>query len=210
MEKEIARALLEIKAVFLRPNEPFTWVSGLKAPLYCDNRLTLGYPILRKKIAIGLAELIKKFYPECEAVMGTATAGIPHAALVADFLELPMGYVRGVSKDHGRHNQIEGIVTNKMKVVVIEDLISTGNSSLDCVKALKEAGCEVLGLVAIFTYNLEKAFKNFEQEKVNFKTLTNFDILITSALENSYIKEEDMDKLLMWRNNPQDENWIAI
>lgn len=157
MKKIIAKDLLDIKAVFLRPNEPFTWASGIKSPIYCDNRLTLSYPKVRKDVEQGLAQLVKDNFPDAECLMGTATAGIAHAALAADILDLPMGYVRGGAKSHGRNNRIEGVVKEGMKVVVVEDLISTGGSSLECVEALREAGCEVLGLVAIFTYGLDKA-----------------------------------------------------
>ena len=159
--ESIAKHLLDIQAVFLKPNDPFTWASGIKSPIYCDNRLTLSYPEVRKDIEQELAELVKKEYPECECLMGTSTAGIPHAALVADILDLPMGYVRGGAKSHGRHNQIEGKVEKGMKVVVVEDLISTGGSSLECVEALRQAGCEVIGLVAIFTYGLPASVKKF-------------------------------------------------
>ena len=164
MKKIIAKDLLDIKAVFLRPNEPFTWASGIKSPIYCDNRLTLSYPKVRKDVEQGLAQLVKDNFPDAECLMGTATAGIAHAALAADILDLPMGYVRGGAKSHGRNNRIEGVVKEGMKVVVVEDLISTGGSSLECVEALREAGCEVLGLIAIFTYGLDKATVNFENK----------------------------------------------
>ena len=209
MEKLIAKHLLDIKAVFLRPNEPFTWASGIKSPIYCDNRLTLSYPTVRTHVEEGLAKLIKENYPEVECLMGTATAGIAHAALAADILELPMGYVRGGAKSHGRNNQIEGLVKPGMKVVVVEDLISTGGSSLECVDALREAGCEVLGMVAIFTYLLPKATVNFEAKNCSFKTLTNYDTLVEVAVENNYIAPQDLEKLKAWKVNPADESWMT-
>ncbi|MBM6800617.1 orotate phosphoribosyltransferase, partial [Coprobacillus cateniformis] len=193
MEKQIAKDLLDIQAVFLRPSNPFTWASGIKSPIYCDNRLTLSYPKVRKDIESGLAKLIQNHYPECECLMGTATAGIAHAALVAEILELPMGYVRGGAKSHGRNNRIEGLVKPGMKVVVVEDLISTGGSSLECVDALQEAGCEVIGMVAIFTYGLPKATENFAAKDCSFYTLTNYETLIDVAVENNYIKESELE-----------------
>ena len=208
-EKSIAKHLLDIKAVFLRPNEPFTWASGIKSPIYCDNRLTLSYPTVRRHVEEGLAKLIKENYPEVECLMGTATAGIAHAALAADILELPMGYVRGGAKSHGRNNQIEGLVKPGMKVVVVEDLISTGGSSLECVDALREAGCEVLGMVAIFTYLLPKATVNFEAKNCSFRTLTNYDTLVEVAVENNYIAPQDLEKLKAWKVNPADESWMS-
>jgi orotate phosphoribosyltransferase len=208
MEKLIAKDLLNIKAVFLRPNEPFTWASGIKSPIYCDNRLTLSYPSVRKDIEQGLAKLVQENFPEAECLMGTATAGIAHAALAADILDLPMGYVRGGAKSHGRNNRIEGVVKEGMKVVVVEDLISTGGSSLECVDALREAGCEVLGMVAIFTYGLPKAVENFKNKDCKFVTLSNYDTLIEVANENNYIKEEDMEKLKAWKKDPNDHNWM--
>lgn len=207
-EKSIAKHLLDIKAVFLRPNEPFTWASGIKSPIYCDNRLTLSYPEVRKDIENELAELVKKEYPECECLMGTSTAGIPHAALIADILNLPMGYVRGGAKSHGRNNQIEGKVTEGMKVVVIEDLISTGGSSLECVEALRQAGCEVLGLVAIFTYGLPKAVQKFSEAKCSYHTISNYDALIEVAVEQNYIAAADMEKLVAWKKDPNDQSWM--
>lgn len=208
MKEAIAKHLLDIQAVFLRPNEPFTWASGIKSPIYCDNRLTLSYPAVRKDIEQGLATIIKEQFPECECLMGTATAGIAHAALVADILELPMGYVRGGAKSHGRNNRIEGKVEPGMKVVVVEDLISTGGSSLECVEALREAGCEVIGLVAIFTYGLPKASINFDNANCAYATLTDYDTLVTVAKEHDYIKEADMEKLKAWRKDPSDESWM--
>lgn len=208
MEKQIAKDLLDIKAVFLRPNEPFTWASGIKSPIYCDNRLTLSYPTVRKHVEEGLAKIIKENYPDVECLMGTATAGIAHAALAADILDIPMGYVRGGAKSHGRNNQIEGLVKPGMKVVVVEDLISTGGSSLDCVDALREAGCEVLGMVAIFTYQLKKATVNFENKNCRFHTLTNYDTLVGVAVENDYISANDLEKLKAWKVDPSDESWM--
>lgn len=206
--ESIAKHLLDIQAVFLRPNEPFTWASGIKSPIYCDNRLTLSYPNVRKDVERELAELVKKEYPDCECLMGTSTAGIPHAALMADILDLPMGYVRGGAKTHGRNNQIEGKVVPGMKVVVVEDLISTGGSSLECVEALREAGCEVLGLVAIFTYGLQKAVEKFGAANCSYHTITDYDTLIGVAVEQNYIKESDMEKLKTWKKDPSDESWM--
>ena len=208
MEKLIAKHLLDIKAVFLRPCEPFTWASGIKSPIYCDNRLTLSYPNVRKDVEAGLAKLIKENFPEAECLMGTATAGIAHAALAADILELPMGYVRGGAKSHGRNNRIEGLVKPGMKVVVVEDLISTGGSSLECVEALREAGCEVIGMVAIFTYGLPKATVNFENADCKFVTLSNYDTLIEVAVENEYVTAAELEKLKAWKKDPTDESWM--
>lgn len=208
MERNIAKDLLDIEAVFLRPNDPFIWASGIKSPIYCDNRLTLSYPRVRKDIEEGIATLIKDKYPECECLMGTATAGIAHAALVADILDLPMGYVRGGAKSHGRNNRIEGLVKPGMKVVVVEDLISTGGSSLECVDALREAGCEVIGMVAIFTYGLPKATMNFEAKECSFYTLTNYETLVEVAVENDYIQKDDLEKLKAWKKDPSDESWM--
>ena len=209
MKELIAKDLLDIKAVFLRPNEPFTWAGGIKSPIYCDNRLTLSYPNVRKDIENGLAKLIKDNFPDANCLMGTATAGIAHAALVADILDLPMGYVRGGAKSHGRNNRIEGKVEPGMKVVVVEDLISTGGSSLECVEALREAGCEVIGLIAIFTYGLPKATTNFEAANCKYATLTDYDTLIEVAKQNNYIKDVDMEKLKAWKKDPNDESWMA-
>lgn len=209
MERQIAKDLLDIQAVFLRPNDPFTWASGIKSPIYCDNRLTLSYPNVRNDIEKGLAKLIKEKYPECECLMGTATAGIAHAALVADLLDLPMGYVRGGAKSHGRNNRIEGLVKPGMKVVVVEDLISTGGSSLECVDALREAGCEVIGMVAIFTYGLPKATENFKAKDCSFYTLTNYETLVEVAVENNYIQANDLEKLKAWKQDPNDDSWMT-
>lgn len=208
MEKKIAKDLLDIQAVFLRPNEPFTWASGIKSPIYCDNRLTLSYPQVRDDVETGLAQLIQENYPDCECLMGTATAGIAHAALAANILKLPMGYVRGGAKSHGRNNRIEGLVKPGMKVVVVEDLISTGGSSLECVDALREAGCEVIGMVAIFTYGLPKATENFAKKDCSFVTLTNYDTLVEVAVDNDYIHSDDLEKLKAWKKDPSDESWM--
>lgn len=204
----VENELLKIKAVFLRPNEPFTWASGIKSPIYCDNRLTLSYPEVRKVIEEELAKKIKETYPEVEMLMGTATAGIAHAALVADILNLPMGYVRGSAKSHGRNNQIEGLVKEGCKVVVVEDLISTGGSSIECVEALKEAGLEVLGVVSIFTYNLAEGFKNFEEANCKYTSIANYDSLIDEAVKEKYISENDLAKLKAWKVDPHDESWM--
>ena len=208
-EELIAKDLLSIKAVFLSPDEPFTWASGIKSPIYCVNRLTLSYPEVRNDIEKGLAELVQENYPDCEVLMGTSTAGIAHAALVADILNKPMGYVRGSNKSHGRQNRIEGVVREGMKVVVVEDLISTGGSSLEVVDALREAGCEVLGLVAIFTYCLKDSIKNFADNDFHFVTLSNYDALLPVAVEHNYIKEEALEKLKAWKVDPHDESWMT-
>ena len=207
-ERKIAKDLLDIKAVFLKPNDPCTWASGIKSPIYCDNRLTLSYPEVREDVEEGLASLIKEYFPDVEIIEGTSTAGIAHAALVANKLKLPMGYVRGGHKTHGRGNQIEGIVRPGMKAVVVEDLISTGGSSLEVVDVLREAGCEVLGLVAIFTYGLDSSVKNFEDKNCKFVTLSNYNTLLEVALENGYIKDNELEKLRQWKKNPKDESWM--
>ncbi|MGX7112437.1 orotate phosphoribosyltransferase [Gemella cuniculi] len=201
LKKKIARYLLEIEAVALRPNNYFTWTSGIKSPIYCDNRITMSYPAIRRKIAEGMSEVIKEKFPEAEVVGGTATAGIPHAAWVSEILELPMIYVRDSAKKHGKTNQIEGRLLKGQKVVIVEDLISTGLSSLKVAKALEEGGAEVLGVVAIFSYELSKAHEAFSRDKVEYYTLTNYNYLIEEAVENNYIKQEDVKKLLEWRNN---------
>jgi orotate phosphoribosyltransferase len=208
--KEIATGLLDIEAVFLRPNDPFTWASGIHSPIYCDNRLTLSYPEIRTKIENGLAELIKEHYPECELVAGTSTAGIPHAALVANILGLPMAYVRGSVKDHGRNNQIEGRVLEGQKVVVIEDLISTGGSVVSVVEVLREAGAEVLGIASIFTYGMAKGIQRFEEAGVKNVSLSNYNALIEAAVEKNYISTEDIEKLEKFQKNPQDESWMDL
>ena len=205
---EVARNLLKIKAVFLKPNDPFTWASGIKSPIYCDNRLTLSYPEVRRVVANGLAEVIKKYYPTCEVVMGTSTAGIPHAAFVSEILDMPMGYVRGGAKDHGRGNQIEGVVPVGKDVVVIEDLISTAGSSIEVVDVLREAGCNVLGIASIFTYNLKKGIDRLEQANVINHSLSNFETLVKVAAEENYIAESDINKILKFQKNPSDPSWM--
>lgn len=208
LEREIAKDLLSIEAIFLKPEDPFTWASGIKSPIYCDNRLTLTAPAVRTKIEDGLAQLIKEYYPEAEVLMGTSTAGIAHAAITADKLNLPMGYVRGSSKDHGRKNQIEGRLEKGQKVVVIEDLISTGGSVIDVVNVLREAGAEVLGIASIFTYNMAKSKQKLEEANVKNISLSNFDVMVEVAAEEGYIKKEDIERIIAFRNNPSDESWI--
>ncbi|MBC2063937.1 orotate phosphoribosyltransferase [Listeria welshimeri] len=205
IEKQVAEQLLEIKAVFLKPNDPFTWASGIKSPIYCDNRLTLGFPKVRQFIAESLAEKIKETFGEVDVVAGTATAGIPHAAWVSDLLDLPMVYVRSKAKEHGKGNQIEGLIAKGQKVIVIEDLISTGGSSLKAVEALEEAGAEVLGIAAIFTYGLDKGKKLLAESNTKLITLTNYDELIEVALNKDYVTAEDMATLKEWKKSP--ENW---
>lgn len=203
IEKQVAEQLLEIKAVFLKPNDPFTWASGIKSPIYCDNRLTLGFPKVRQFIAAALAEKIKENFGDVDVIAGTATAGIPHAAWVSDLLDLPMVYVRSKAKEHGKGNQIEGPISKGQKVVVIEDLISTGGSSLKAVEALEEAGAEVLGIAAIFTYGLEKGNKLLAEADTKLVTLTNYDELIEVALTKNYVSKEDMQTLKEWKQNPE-------
>jgi orotate phosphoribosyltransferase len=205
MKHEIAEQLLDIKAVFLQPNDPFTWSSGLKSPIYCDNRLTLSYPKVRKNIATGLAGLIKEKFPETEVVAGTATAGIPHAAWVSDILDLPMVYIRSKAKAHGKGKQIEGKVEKGQKVVVVEDLISTGGSVINAVESLREAGCEVLGVVAIFTYELPKGNEMLGESEITAYSLTDYTSLINVAQEKGYIEEADLASLNAWKENP--EKW---
>ena len=209
MKKLIAKDLLSIGAVFLRPEEPFTWASGIKSPVYCDNRLTLTSPKVRNDVENALAETIKKEYPDCEVLMGTSTAGIAHAAITAHILDLPMGYVRSSSKDHGRGNQIEGKLEKGQKVVVVEDLISTGGSVIEVVNVLREAGADVLGIVSIFTYGLQKGLDRLKEANVKNVSLTNFDTVAQTAAETGYIKESDIAKLIAFRNNPSDESWIG-
>lgn len=204
--EQIAKDLLSIKAVTLSPNEPFTWASGLKSPIYCDNRVTMSYPKVRREIAQGLADKIKTTFPDVEVIAGTATAGIPHAAWVAEILDLPMVYIRSKAKDHGRGNQIEGRITDKQKMVVIEDLISTGGSVLEAVAAAKREGADVLGVAAIFTYELSKGKTNFENAELPLITLTNYSTLIESALTEKYIDQNQLELLKKWRQNP--ENWL--
>ena len=208
-EKLIAKDLLSIKAVFFRPDEPFTWASGIKSPVYCDNRLTLTAPKVRGDVENGLAELIKEYYPEAEVLMGTSTAGIAHAAITAHLLDMPMGYVRSGAKDHGRQNQIEGKLEAGQKVVVVEDLISTGGSVIEVVEVLREAGAEVLGVVSIFTYGMKKGLERLAAANVKNVSLTNFDAIAEVAAEEGYIKTEDIDRLIKFRNNPSDESWIG-
>ena len=208
MEKKIAKDLLKIKAVFFRPDEPFTWASGIKSPVYCDNRLTLTAPEVRLDVEQGLAQLVKENYPEAEVLMGTSTAGIAHAAITAHLLNMPMGYVRSGAKDHGRQNQIEGCLEPGQKVVVVEDLISTGGSVLEVVDVLREAGAEVLGVVSIFTYGMKKGLERLADANVKNVSLTNFDVVAEAAAEEGYIKPEDVQRLIAFRNNPSDESWI--
>ena len=209
MEKKIAKDLLKIKAVFFRPDEPFTWASGIKSPVYCDNRLTLTAPEVRLDVENGLAELVKTHYPEAEVLMGTSTAGIAHAAITAHILNMPMGYVRSGAKDHGRQNQIEGRLEPGQKVVVIEDLISTGGSVLDVVNVLREAGTEVLGIASIFTYGMQKGLDRLAAANVKNHSLTNFDVIADVAAKQNYIHPEDVARLIQFRNNPSDESWIG-
>ena len=208
LKVEVAKNLLKIKAVFLKPNDPFTWASGIKSPIYCDNRLTLSYPETRKVVEEGLAKTIKQYFPTCEVVMGTSTAGIAHAAYVSDILNLPMGYVRGGAKDHGRGNQIEGVVPVGKDVVVIEDLISTAGSSIEVVEVLREAGCNVLGIASIFTYNLQKGLDRLEKANVVNHSLSNFETLVQVAAEEKYISEDDIAKVLKFQKNPSDPSWM--
>ena len=209
MKKTVAKALLEIQAVFLRPDEPFTWASGIKSPIYCDNRLILTSPEQRNIVENAIAETVKNEYPEAEVLMGTSTAGIAHAAIAASILDMPMGYVRGSAKDHGRQNKIEGRLKAGQKVVVVEDLISTGGSVIDVVDALREVGAEVLGIVSIFTYGMQKGLDRLAAANVKNVSLTNLDAVAEAAAEIGYIKEEDVARLLKFRDNPSDESWIA-
>lgn len=208
MDKLIAKDLLSIKAVFFRPEEPFTWASGIKSPVYCDNRLTLTSTKVRLDVESSLAKLIQEKYPEVEVLMGTSTAGIAHAAITAHLLDLPMGYVRSGAKDHGRQNQIEGKLEKGQKVVVVEDLISTGGSVIEVVNVLREAGAEVLGVVSIFTYGMKKGVERLKDANVINYSLTNFDVIVEVAANEGYIKPEDKKRLIKFRNNPQDESWI--
>lgn len=205
IETTIAKDLLEIEAVFLSPSEPFTWASGIKSPIYCDNRITMSYPKVRKEIAQGLADKIKESYPDVEVIAGTATAGIPHAAWVAEILDLPMVYIRSKAKDHGKGNQIEGRIFEGQKMVVIEDLISTGGSVLEAAEAAKREGANVLGVAAIFTYELPKGKANFANAEMPLLTLTNYSVLIEAALEEKYIDETELNLLKEWKQDP--ENW---
>ncbi|MDD4688824.1 MAG: orotate phosphoribosyltransferase [Eubacteriales bacterium] len=209
LERTIASDLLKIRAVFFRPEEPFTWASGIKSPVYCDNRLTLTSTEVRNDVENGLAQLIKENYPDVEVLMGTSTAGIAHAAITGHILDLPMGYVRSGAKDHGRNNQIEGKLEKGQKVVVVEDLISTGGSVIEVVNVLREAGAEVLGVVSIFTYGMQKGIDRLAQANVKNISLTNFECVANVAAETGYIKQEDIARLIAFRNNPSDESWIG-
>ena len=208
IDQLIAKDLLSIKAVFFSPNKPFTWASGIKSPVYCDNRLTLTAPAVRTDVENALAETIKKNYPEVEVLMGTSTAGIAHAAIVGHIMNLPMGYVRSGAKDHGRQNQIEGKLEKGQKVVVVEDLISTGGSVLEVVDVLREAGAEVLGIVSIFTYGMKKGLERLAAANVKNVSLTNFDVIASVAAKEGYIEKSDIERLIKFRNNPSDESWI--
>ena len=208
LNRRTAEDLLSIQAVFFRPDEPFTWASGIKSPVYCDNRLTLTAPEVRTNIENGLAELIRTYYPDVEVLMGTSTAGIAHAAITGHIMGLPMGYVRSGSKDHGRQNQIEGRLEKGQKVVVVEDLISTGGSVIEVVNALREAGAEVLGIVSIFTYGMKKGLTRLAEANVTNHSLTDFDCIAEVAAETGYIRKEDVERLLKFRDNPSDESWI--
>ncbi len=207
--RRIAEDLLSIRAVFFRPDEPFTWASGIKSPVYCDNRLILTAPDVRTEVETALMQTIRREYPDVEVLMGTSTAGIAHAAITAQMMGLPMGYVRSSSKDHGRQNQIEGRLEKGQKVVVVEDLISTGGSVLEVVNVLREAGAEVLGVVSIFTYGMKKGLERLAAAKVRNVSLTNFDVIAQVAAEQKYIKPEDVARLLQFRNDPSDESWIG-
>ena len=208
MQKAIASELLSIGAVFLRPEQPFTWASGIQSPIYCDNRLTLSAPAVRQKVEAGLADLVRTYHPDCQMLMGTSTAGIAHAAIVATILGLPMGYVRGEAKTHGRTNRIEGKMDKGTKVVVVEDLISTGGSAIEVVNALREEGADVLGIVSIFTYGMKKGLERIAAaETVNY-SLSNLDALVEAAADEGYIAPEWKERIIAFRNNPSDESWI--
>lgn len=209
LQKQIATDLLSIRAVYFRPEQPFTWASGIKSPVYCDNRLTLAYPEVRTHVEEALAKTVKEFYPEVEALMGTSTAGIAHAAITAQIMGLPMGYVRSGAKDHGRKNQIEGKLEKGQKVVVVEDLISTGGSVIEVVNVLREAGAEVLGIVSIFTYGMQKGLDRLAAADVKNVSLTNFDVIAEIAAQEGYIASTDVERLIAFRNNPSDESWIG-
>ena len=209
LQKTIAKDLLSIKAVFFRPEEPFVWASGIKSPVYCDNRLTLSAPKVREDVENGLAQLIRDCYPEAQALMGTSTAGIAHAAITAHLMGLPMGYVRAGGKDHGRKNQIEGRLEPGQKVVVVEDLIATGGSVIEVVEILREAGAQVLGIVSIFTYGMQKGLQRLAAAQVENRSLTNFDVIARIAAEENYISPEDVARLIAFRDNPSDESWIG-
>lgn len=208
IKTQIAKSLLDIEAVFLRPDEPFTWASGIKSPIYCDNRLILTAPEVRSMVENAIADTVKREYPDAEVLMGTSTAGIAHAAIAAHILGIPMGYVRSGAKDHGRNNRIEGRLEKGQKVVVIEDLISTGGSVIEVVEALREAGAEVLGIVSIFTYGMKKGLERLSAANVKNISLSDFDAVAAAAAETGYIKQSDVERLMAFRNNPQDESWI--
>jgi len=210
LSRQIALDLLEIKAVFLRPEEPFTWASGIQSPIYCDNRITYAVPDVRRRVEDGFVALIREKYPQCEALMGTSTSGIGHAAIAAYLMELPMGYVRGGAKSHGRNNQIEGRLTPGQKVVVIEDLISTAGSAIEVVEVLREAGAEVLGIVSIFTYGMQKGFDRLAAANVENTSLTNFDTLVEVAAETGYIEDKAIAALKAFRDRPSDDAWIKM
>jgi orotate phosphoribosyltransferase len=209
MKESIAKDLLKIKAIFFRPNEPFIWASGIKSPVYCDNRLALAYPDVRNNIENGLVKLINENYPNAQALMGTSTAGIAHAAIAAHILNVPMGYVRAGSKDHGRKNQIEGKVEKGEKIVVVEDLISTGGSATEVVNVLRKTEADVMGIVSIFTYNMRKSIENFLSASIKNISLTDFDCVAQVAFDEGYINKEDIQKLIFFRDNPSDESWIG-
>ena len=209
-EVQIAKDLLEIRAVFLRPDEPFTWASGIHSPVYCDNRLILSAPAVRTEVEQAIADIVREAYPGTEVLMGTSTAGIAHAAIAAQLLSLPMGYVRSGVKDHGRQNQIEGRIQPGQKAVVVEDLISTGGSVLDVVRVLRDAGAEVLGIVSIFTYGMAKGLSRLQEAKVKNISLTNFDVLVRVAADEGYIAAEDVGRLLQFRDHPEDESWRCL
>ena len=209
IEQTVARDLLSIQAVFFRPEQPFTWASGIKSPVYCDNRLILTAPAVRSRVEQAIADTVKKEYPDCQVLMGTSTAGIAHAAIAGHILGLPMGYVRSGAKDHGRNNQIEGRLEKGQKVVVIEDLISTAGSVLEVVDVLRQAGTQVLGVVSIFTYGMQKGLDRLAQANVKNVSLTNFDAVAQAAAEENYIKPEDVQRLIAFRNNPSDESWMT-
>ena len=209
VSEKVAEGLLSIGAVFLRPKDPFTWASGIKSPIYCDNRLILTAPEVRDVVEQAIADTVKREYPDCEVLMGTSTAGIAHAAIAGHILHMPMGYVRSGNKDHGRQNRIEGRLPEGAKVVVVQDLISTGGSAIDVVNALREAGAEVLGIVSIFTYGMQKGLDRLKEADVKNISITNFDTVIDVAVKTGYIEESDRDALIRFRSNPSDESWIG-
>lgn len=210
MAREIAKSLLSIEAVFLRPHEPFTWASGIKSPIYCDNRLTLTAPAARTIIETSMVKVIQKYYPDCQLLMGTSTAGIAHAAITAHLMDIPMGYVRGSKKDHGRANRIEGRMEHGEKTVVVEDLISTGGSAIETVEALREAGADVLGIASIFTYGMKKSVEMLKEHNVVNHSLCDLDVLVDVAAETDYIKPEEKAGILAFRDDPLDESWTLM